>query len=328
MIVSCALHSLGAFVPKQIVTNDDIARIVETSDQWVVERTGIHRRRKIAATDNVSDLGLRAAWLALDSLDLKPERLTHVITATCTPDNLAPSVACVIAGALNAGPVIAFDIGAACAGFIYGLYVCRALLAAEPESRILFVCAEALTRRLNWQDRGTCVLFGDGAVACVVTSSRENEICSLIDVICKSDGTQKDLVVVGGGTSCQYEAGGKVDEGFFISMQGRDTYKFAVRQMVNVCNEILERNHLTIQEIDLFVPHQANLRIIEAVGARLDIQPEQVFTNVADYGNTSAASIPLALAEARSQGLIKKGARVLVSAFGAGLTWGSALLQF
>lgn len=328
MNVSCELHSFGAFVPEQIVTNDDLAKIVDTSDQWVVERTGIHSRRKIAVADNVSDLGLRASLLALDQLNLEPSSLSHIITATCTPDNLAPSVACVIAGALNAGPVMAFDIGAACAGFIYGLYVCRAVLSAEPESRILFVCAEALTRRLNWKDRGTCVLFGDGAVASVVTAQRDGAICGLIDVICKSDGVQKDLVIVGGGTSCQYEADGKVDGAFFISMQGRDTYKFAVRQMVNVCNELLERNNLKISDIDLFVPHQANLRIIEAVGARLEIPADRVFTNVAEYGNTSAASIPLALAEARAQGLIQKGARVLVTAFGSGLTWGSALLQF
>lgn len=328
MKVSCQIHSLGAFVPEEIVTNDDLAKVVETSDQWVVERTGISRRRKIALSDNVSDLGLRASWLALDSLNLKPQSLTHVITATCTPDYLAPSVSCVIAGALDAGPVMAFDVGAACAGFIYGLYVCRAILCAEPDSRILFVCAEALTRRLNWKDRGTCVLFGDGAVACVINSVPGDSICGLMDVICKSDGAQKDLVIVGGGTACQYEMDRKVEEGFFISMHGRDTYKFAVRQMVNVCNELLERNNLTINDVDLFVPHQANLRIIEAVGARLDIPAERVFTNVADYGNTSAASIPLALAEARSQGLIAKGARVLVTAFGSGLTWGAALLQF
>lgn len=328
MKINCEIHSFGAFVPENAVSNSDLSKIVDTSDEWIVARTGISQRRKIDDCDNTSDLALRASLLALDQINMEPASLTHVVAATCTPDNLSPSVACIVAGALDAGPVMAFDIGAACAGFIYGLSVCRALLAAEPSARILFVCAEALTRRVNWQDRTTCVLFGDGAVACVLSNDGKDSICSLEDVICKSDGNQKELIVVGGGTSCCYKAGDEVKEDFFISMQGRDTYKHAVRQMVSVCNELLERNHLSVKDIDLFVPHQANMRIIEAVGSRLDIREEKVFTNVADYGNTSAASIPLALTEARAQGRISAGARVLVSAFGAGLTWGAALLHF
>lgn len=328
MKAECAIHSFGAFVPEQVVTNDDIAKLVDTSDEWIIERTGIRKRRMIDQKDNLSDLGLRAALLALDSINLPATSLTHVVASTCTPDSLAPSVACIIAGSLTQNPLMAFDIGAACTGFIYGLYVCRAMLVADPSSKILFVCAEALTRRLNWQDRSTCVLFGDGAVASVLSADSANAICSVIDVICKSDGSQKDLIVVGGGTSCQYEIQDSVDECFFLSMQGRETYKFAVRHMVSVCNEILGRNNLTMDNIDLFIPHQANLRIIEAIGARLGISQNKVFTNVSEYGNTSAASIPLAITEARAQGRIEKGAKVLISAFGAGLTWGAALLQF
>lgn len=328
MSTACLIHSFGAFVPENVVTNEDLTKIVETSDQWIVERTGIHKRRKIANTDNASDLGLRAARLALDEIDLPASDLTHIIVATCSPDYLTPSVACIIAGYLEAGPVMAFDLEAACAGFIYGLSICRSLLLSDPDAKILFVCVEALTRRLNWQDRGTCVLFGDGAVATVLTAKKPGEICSLVDVICQSDGGQHKLIAVGGGTQCQYALGDKVGQDFFLTMQGRDTYKHAVRQMVNVCRDILARNSLTIDDINLFVPHQANLRIIEAVGSRLGIDAAKVFTNVGDYGNTSAASIPLALTEARAQNRICTGDYVLVTAFGAGLTWGAALLRF
>lgn len=328
MNTSCQILSFGAFTPETRVSNNDLARLVDTSGSWIVERTGIRERRQIDSADDTSDLALRAAWLALDQINMQPVELTHVIAATCTPDYLSPSVACIVAGALCAGPVMAFDIGAACAGFIYGLSLCRSVLAGDPEAKILFICAEAMTRRVNWQDRSTCVLFGDGAVACVLARQAQDSICGLEDVISKSDGSQHKLILVGGGTACHYGAGHAVADDFFIAMQGRDTYKFAVRHMVDVCRELLDRNHLSMDDIDLFVPHQANMRIIEAVGSRLGIEDGRVFTNVENYGNTSAASIPLALAEARAQGRIKPGGHVLVTAFGAGLTWGAALLRF
>lgn len=328
MRASSHIHAMGVFVPRQILSNEDLAAIVDTSDQWIVERTGIRQRHKIDNTDNASDLGLRASLLALGQIGLDPCMLTHVIVATCTPDYLTPSVACIIAGKLNAGPVMAFDIGAACAGYIYGLSLCRSLIASECQARILFVCVEALTRRLNWKDRSTCVLFGDAAVATVFSPVEAGSICVVEDAICQSDGSQSDLILIGGGTVCQYQEGSRVDNSFFLSMQGRDTYKHAVRQMVNVCREILARNDISMADIDLFIPHQANLRIIEAVGARLGVDKSRVFTNVDLYGNTSAASIPLALAEARAQGRVQAGARVLVTAFGSGLTWGAALLRF
>lgn len=328
MNISCEIHSFGAFTPEERISNHDLEKMVDTSDEWIVERTGIRERRKVAPEDNTSDLALRASLLALDQINLPPSSLTHIIVSTCTPDQLAPSVACVIAGEIGASNIMAFDIGAACTGFIFGLSICRAILAAEPASRILFTCAEALTRRINWADRDTCIIFGDAAVATVITGGGPDRICSLRDVICRSNGEQKDLIIVGGGTACKYEAGMPVDETFFISMQGRETYKLAVRQMASVCMELLERNGLSVNDIDIFIPHQANIRIIEAVGSRLGIAPEKVFANVASFGNTAAASVPLALAEARAQGRIAPGARVLISAFGAGLTWGAALLDF
>ena len=251
-----------------------------------------------------------------------------MVGATCTPDVLSPSVACIIAGQLGAGRVMAFDISAACSGFLYGLSICSALLAQDPQAKILFVCTEALTRRVNWADRSTCVLFGDAATACIVSNAPTDGMARIEDVVCHSDGVQRDLIVVGGGTRCRYGLGEPVAEDFFITMQGRETYKHAVRNMVHVCEEVLSRNGLTGADVDLLVPHQANMRIIEAVGSRLDMTGERVFTNVEKYGNTSSASIPLALAEARAEGRIRPGSRVLMTAFGAGLTWGAALLRF
>lgn len=327
MKIDCYLQSMGAYVPETVLTNDDLAKFVNTNNEWIVERTGIRQRRRLKDCESASVLGLRAAREALSMAGLEARALTHVITATCTPDHLSPSVACIIAGKLAAGPVMAFDLEAACAGFIYGMSICRSILASDPDSIILFICTEALTRRLNWQDRSTCVLFGDAAAACVISGKNAKSLFKLEDVICQSDGELMNLIIVGGGTSCQYNIGDAVDEGFFLSMQGRDTYKHAVRHMVNVCESILARNNLSIDKINLFVPHQANMRIIEAVGSRLKIDPAKVFTNVSDYGNTSAASIPLALFEAYEEKRIKAGDLILVTAFGAGLTWGAALFS-
>ena len=324
----CHLLALSAYVPDAVLTNEDLAKVVDTNEEWIVTRTGIKQRHRLADDENASDLGLKAARKALADAGMEASELTHVIAATCTPDVLSPSVACIMAGQLGTGPVMAFDFGAACSGFIYGLSICRALLAQQPDAKILFVCTEALTRRVNWGDRSTCVLFGDAATACIVASSPGNVVAGLEDVICQSDGTQRDLIVVGGGTSSRYAKGDPVDDDFFITMQGRETYKHAVRNMVHICEDVLTRNGLTAKDVNLLVPHQANMRIIEAVGSRLDMTGDRVFVNVDKYGNTSSASIPLAITEARAAGRIKAGDRMLVTAFGAGLTWGAALLRF
>ena len=328
MTAICHLHALSAHAPDTVLTNDHLTKLVDTNEEWIVTRTGIKQRRKLADTENASDLGLVAARRALDEAGVAVDELTHIIAATCTPDMLSPSVACILAGKLGAGPVMAFDFSAACSGFLYGLSICRGMLAQSPDARILFVCTEALTRRVNWSDRATCVLFGDAATACVLTASADKALAGVEDVICQSDGNQRDLITVGGGTTCRYGLGQPVDENFFITMQGRETYKHAVRQMVRVCEQILARNSLSIDDVNLFVPHQANMRIIEAVGSRLNVDGNRVFTNVDKYGNTSSASIPLALDEARAAGRIKPGDRVLMTAFGSGLTWGAALLRF
>lgn len=320
------MHALGAHVPEEVISNHDLEALVDTSNEWIVSRTGIECRRRLAPEQNASDLGYEAAAAAIAAAGLTPAQISHVIAATTTPDYLSPSVAAIIAGRLGTPHPMAFDFSAACSGFIYGLSIGKAFLAQDAESKILLVCTEALSRRVNWQDRSTCVLFGDGATACVIDARPEKSRAAIIDVICRSDGTQKDLITVGGGSACRYAAGEPVGDDFFIAMKGRDTYKFAVRNMVAVCEDLLARNGLCIDDISLFVPHQANMRIIEAVGSRL--KTDRVFTNLARYGNTSAASIPLALWEASAGGCLGPGDLVMITGFGAGLTWGAALLRF
>jgi 3-oxoacyl-[acyl-carrier-protein] synthase III len=322
------LHSLAFHTPEKVVSNDDLSKIVDTNDEWIRTRTGIRKRHVAQAGENTSDLATKAALQALKNAGTDASELTHVIVATGTQDNLSPSVACIVASNIGAGHVMAFDFSAACSGFIYGLTICRSFLCADPKAKILLVCAEVLTRRLDWQDRTTCVLFGDGAGALVVSADSENALARLEDIQCMSDGDARDLIIVGGGTACSYQKGDPVDSCFFLRMNGRETYKYAVRSMSSICHDILERNSYSIDDVDLLVAHQANIRIIQAVGERLKISEDRVFTNLAEYGNTSSASIPIALSEAYAQDRIQPGSLVLTTAFGSGLTWGGALLRF
>ncbi|MEG1610912.1 MAG: beta-ketoacyl-ACP synthase 3, partial [Bilophila sp.] len=262
---------------------------------------------------------------------LVPADITHVLTATCTPEYLCPSTACTISANLGIQGPMAFDLNAACSGFVYGMELAKGILAGSPQARVLLVSTEALTRRVDWTNRSTSVLFGDGAGAAVLTSgAATGGTCPACveDVLCRADGTQASLLTVGGGTHTRYEPADPVGSTFYIDMQGRDVFKHAVRRLTSISQEILERNKLHLSDVDLFIPHQANLRIIEAVGDRLDLHGDRVFINVHEYGNTSAASIPLALEDARRQGVIKPGMRVLLATFGGGFTWGAALLRF
>ena len=331
MNTTCHIHGLGTYVPQRLITNEDLSRLVDTNDEWITTRTGIKQRHMLAEGENASDAGVVAARQALQEAGLAPTDVTHVLVATCTPDHLCPSTACVLAGKLGCGPAMALDFNAACSGFIYGLEMARMVLTAHADAVVLLVSTEALTRRINWQDRSTCVLFGDGAGAMVLRGKPAASAPTtgrLLDVICRSDGTLNELIHIGGGTSVVYEHGQAVDDEFYVSMQGREVFKHAVRHMASVCHEILQRNGKTIDDVALLVPHQANMRIIEAVGSRMEIPVERVFVNVASYGNTSSASVPLALNDARAQQRIPAGGCVLATSFGGGLTWGAALLQF
>ena len=325
---SCLLTALGVYTPEHRLTNAELCTMVDTSDEWITSRTGIRSRRRLAPEESTASMGIAAAKQALQKAGLSAAQLSHVIVATCTPDKLCPSTACIIAGSLGVPSCMAFDINAACSGYLYGVSLCRSILAGQPDATILFIAAEAMTRRMNWHDRSTCVLFGDGATASVFASTGQQPLAQVRDVLCDADCGLHGLITIGGGAEKEMPAGQAIDDDFFLQMQGRDVFKHAVRRMAEACKNLLERNGLTIDDIDLLVPHQANMRIIEAVGTRLGIANNKVFANVEQYGNTSAASVPLALAEALQTQRLCAGKRVLCVSFGAGLTWSALLLDF
>ncbi len=333
MKTTCHVHGLGIHVPERILTNEDVSRIVDTTDEWITTRTGIKQRHMLAEGENASDIGTQAAQKALAEAGLEAKDITHVFVATCTPEYICPSTASLVANKLGCGTVMALDFNAACSGFLYGLSLSDAMLKADPNATILLVCVEALTRRVNWEDRTTCVLFGDGASALILraadtTAKGQKALASVSNIICHTDGKLWDLITIGGGTANTYKVGDTITEEFFLQMQGREVFKHAVRNLVHVAHEVLEQSGLSFDDIDLYVPHQANLRIIESVGSRLHLGEDKVFTNVHKYGNTSSASVPLALYDAREQGRIKQGTRTMVASVGAGFTWGCAIVDF
>ncbi len=308
------IQGLGTYVPTKRITNVDLMSLVDTNDEWIVSRTGIKARHMLADDENGSDAGTEAALKALEDAGIAAEDITHVLTATCTPDYLCPSTACIISGKIGSHGAMAFDLNAACTGFVYGLDVANSILAGKPGAKVLLVGSEAFTRRLNWEDRTTCILFGDGAAAAVLTNGDAGtpKRCLpsaplLRDVRCGADGRQYPLLTVGGGTNRNYKPGDPVQDDFYLQMQGREVFKQAVRSLSAVCSELLEDNGLTLEDIDLFIPHQANLRIIEAVGDRLKLGSEKIFVNLDEYGNTSAASIPLGIGDAARRAASARG---------------------
>ncbi|MDR2161032.1 MAG: ketoacyl-ACP synthase III [Desulfovibrio sp.] len=325
----------GSHVPETVVTNDDIAGRHSLTPEWIVSRTGIEARRVAAPGHTGTDMALAASLAALQGAGRSAPALTHILYATCTPDAACPSAACVLAGKLGLKNRMAVDINAACAGFLNGLELARALIALAPDACVLLVASESLSHRCNWEDPGTAVLFGDGAGAVLVTgpdaatASGSAPAALVTDSLLGTDGGKGGLLRISGGFSASpYALGDVVGPDYFIRMDGGLVYKHAVRNMTSCCQTLLARNGLSSADVDLFIPHQANLRIIEAVGKRLGIPQERCFLNVHKYGNTSAASIPLALDEAIREGTLVAGMRVLLTSFGGGLTWGAALLQF
>ena len=318
----------GYHVPERVLTNQDLEKIVDTNDEWITTRTGIKKRHVVSEGEVCSDLASAAARKAISAAKLVPEDITHVIVATCTGDAPIPATATAVCDKLGIKGQTAFDINAACSGFVYGLDIARGFLAVHPDAKVLLIGTEVLTSRLNWEDRTTCVLFGDGAGAAVLANSGETE-AEVVDVLLSSDGSLGDLLRCKGGGSAHVPVlGGIIDDEYFIKMQGREVFKHAVRSMVGVAEELLAKNNMSKDDIDVVVTHQANARIIEAVGKKLGIAPEKAFVNVHKFGNTSAASIPIALADARKEGTIKDGDNVLIATFGGGFTWGATLLKF
>lgn len=317
----------GAYAPDNVLTNDDLEEMVDTSDEWITSRTGIEERR-IADDDQASsDLGLHAAENALDDAGMEPEEIDLIVVATATPDMNFPSTACVIQDKLGAGSCAAFDLSAACSGYIYGLSVAHSQIMAEVAENVLVIGTETLSKITNWDDRTTCVLFGDGAGAFVLKNEPELESGGLDSIYIKADGQYKDILSVpAGGSACPITDQVLEEGKQYLQMDGPAVFKVAVRKMKKAAARAVERAGLTSDDIDWVICHQANLRIIDAVQKRLEVPDEKMIVNLQKYGNTSAASIGLAFDEARRDGRIQSGDKILMVAFGGGLTWASGVV--
>lgn len=315
---------VGAALPAAVVTNDDLSRTLDTDDEWIRSRTGIERRHVAAPTEATSDLAIVAGRRALAAAGLDPIDLAAIVVATTTPDHPIPATAPLVAAALGSDAA-AFDVNAACSGFVYGLRVAGPLALAE--GPVLLVASEVLTRLVDPTDRSTAVLFGDGAGAVVLATSDDGATIGPFDL--GADGTLADLLVTpAGGTRAPSTPSTLADGGHWLQMQGSEVYRAAVAHMIESAQAVLDAAGMTAGDVDLMIAHQANLRIVEAVARRLGIDLDRCITTVSEHGNTSAASIPLAIDHALRAGQVPGDARILLSAFGAGLTWGSCLLDW
>lgn len=329
-LTTARIAGLGSGFPDQELTNFDLEKIVDTSDQWISERTGIRARRRLKEGENNSDIGAKAALAAIEKAKLNPEDIDLVLGCTNTPDRWMPSLAATIQAKLGmSNGAAAYDIITACAGWMVGVEIATSFVKTGQYKNVLVVGSEALSRFLNWEDRTTCVLFGDGAGAAVVTSASPGEPGEILSVKVHSDGRFGDFLdMPGGGSADPLSAKVLEAKSNFIHMNGQEIFKHAVKSMVSVCREILEEKQLTIDDIDWLVPHQANIRIIDAVGQKLKIPKEKVALNVHKYGNTSTATIPTCLDEYARDGRVKRGQLVLMTTFGGGLTWAGGLIRW
>jgi len=321
----------GSYMPERILTNDDLSKIVETSDEWITTRTGIKERRIAADNQATSDLAVEAARRAMECAGIQATDIDLIVIATVTPDMAFPSTACIVQGKLGATKAVCFDISAACSGFLYALQVARHFLNAGSRTTALVIGAEKLSTLVNWQDRNTCVLFGDGAGAVLIRAedSAKDVPGRVLSTVMGSDGNLVNLLKVpGGGSACPITPENVTSRANTIHMEGKETFKHAVTRMCQASEQALEMAGLTKADIALVIPHQANARIIGAIADRLGLPPEKTFMNVDKYGNTSAATIPVALDEASRQGKIKRGDIVLLVAFGGGFTWASSVVRW
>lgn len=320
MKIFAKITATGSYVPSKIVTNFDLSKEVETSDEWIVERTGIKQRHIADKSELTSDLAFKASQNLLDTYKKKAEEIDMIIVATTSPDLTFPSTACILQSKLKAHKAFCFDVQAVCSGFIYAISIANNFIQNGSVKRALIVGSETLSRIVDWNDRNTCVLFGDGAGAVMLEASTE-ENCGIISYSLHSDGSLIDILKTSGGSSFNQKAG-------FIEMSGREVFKHAVEKMTNSVLETLQKANLTVEDIDLLIPHQANLRILNSVATRLKIPLEKVIITVENHANTSAASIPLALDFANKNNKIKKGDLIVLEALGGGLTWGSIALRW
>jgi len=318
----------GSYLPEKILTNFDIEKMVDTNNDWIIARTGIEQRRIAADTENTSDLATKAAERALEMAGVSAEAIDLIVMGTITGDYPWPATACIVQNNLGASNAYAYDISAACSGFVYALSSAADFLEAGRGKKALVIGAEILSRVVDWTDRNTCVLFGDGAGA-VVLDLQEGD-AGILSSHMHSDGSYLELLYQPGfGTKNVATPETVLDkQNFSLVMQGNEVFKVAVRSLTEVSQEALAANNLGSEDVDLFIPHQANRRILEATAKRLKLNDEQCFINVHKYGNTSGATIPVAMDEANRQGMLKSGDNILLSAFGGGFTWGSVLLRW
>lgn len=325
---SVFIAGTGSYAPSKILSNDDLAHMIDTSDEWIRNRTGIRERHIAGAEEQTSTMACSASAAAIESAGIRNDDIDLVLVATLTPDMFFPSTACLVQKQLGLGQVTSFDINAACSGFIFGLEVASNMMQNGKYHHALVIGAEKLSSILDWEDRKTCVLFGDGAGA-VVLSRRQSAGYEVIDSFTASDGAQPQLLhMPGGGSACPATPESLRQRRHFLKMQGQRVFKIAVRLMEQSVRKMLERHRLLPEDIALIIPHQANLRIIETLARNIKAPKDKIFVNLDRWGNTSAASIPIALHEASQKVRLQAGDYVLLVAFGAGLTWGSTLLKW
>ena len=321
-----SITGIGSYAPQRVMTNAELAQIVDTSDEWIVERTGIRERRVAAADEALSDLSLPAAKDALDQAGVDPTTLDLVVVATVTPDMLFPSTGAILADQLGAKDAAAYDLSAGCTGFVYALAQAHGMLAGGLVDRALVVGGDVLSRIVDWEDRSTCVLFGDGAGAVVLERVREGGFLGFELGADGSGGPQ--LYMPAGGSRSPATAETVAERQHFAKMNGREVFKFATRVLVDSAEKVLDECEVPVDEVDVYVPHQANVRIIDHARRKLGIPEERTVVNVDRFGNTSSGSIPLALGDAEADGRLVEGETVLMTGMGAGLTWGSALIEW
>ena len=324
---TCSISAVGSYVPGKVLTNDDLEKRIDTTNEWITTRTGIKERRIADDDEHTSDMAAHAAQRALERAEVDPADVDLIILATITPDMPFPATACLVQEKLGAHNAAAFDIEAACSGFVYALEIGQQFIMSRTYNTVLVIGAEKLSSIMDWEDRNTCVLFGDGAGAAVL-QNRENSH-GLLTACMGADGRKASLLSQPGG-GCLHPATAKTvsDRLHFLRMDGKDVFKSAVNAMATSAREALGRCELEIDRIKCIIPHQANMRILKAVGDRLGASEDQVFSNLERYGNTSAASVAIALDEAVEQGRVERGDLILLLVFGAGLTWGAAIIEW
>lgn len=324
---TCSIAGVGAYVPSKILTNADLEKMVDTTDEWITSRTGIKERHIAEPDEFTSDMAAKAAERAMASAGVTADQIDLISVSTITPDMPFPSTACLVQKKIGAHKAAAFDLEAACSGFIYGLEIGQQFIMSRTYENVLVIGAEKLSAIVDWQDRNTCVLFGDGAGA-VVLQNQPNKH-GLLTAVMGADGSKADLLfMAGGGSRCPATMDSVKARMHYLRMEGKETFKNAVQAMQIAAEEALRRCEIDISRIKLVIPHQANRRIIDAVGDRLGAKPEQLFVNLHKFGNTSAASVAIALDDAVQSGRVQRGDLILMMVFGAGLTWGAAVIEW